>query len=388
MSETNITLFSQVLGLIDKNNFKKLVSKYDSDKYSKGIDTWTHLVSMLFMQFANANSLRDIANGLNSATGNLSHMGLSQSPSKSSLSYQNKHRDYRVFEAVYYSLLDKYEPSLKRRKMYAKRLKRQIFLMDSSIIPLSLSLFDWANFRTRKGAVKLHTVLDYETGLPNYVVLSDGKKHDVKAAIETSFPAKSVLVVDRAYVDYKWLFNLDSTGVFFVTRLKDNANYVVAQTFLEDDKAEHILSDKDIELIGFYTSKKYPKKLRIVKVYDAANDKMMILLTNNFNWTAQTISELYRARWDIEVFFKHLKQLFRIKTFVGTSPNAVRIQMWTSMIAILLFKYLKNKAKYKWNLSNLVSFLRINLYAKIELYKWLNNPLHKPIKKQPVGSLF
>lgn len=388
MSKTNITLFSQVLGLIDRNIFNKIVSEYDTDKFSKGINTWTHLVSMLFMQFANATSLRDIANGLNSATGDLNHMGVSQSPSKSSLSYQNKHRNFEVFEALYYSLLDRYESSLIRRKKYARMLKRKIFLMDSSIIPLSLSLFDWAKFRTNKGAVKLHAVLDYETGLPNYAVISDGKKHDVKAAKQTNFPAKSVLVVDRAYVDYDWLYNLDSTGVFFVTRLKDNAHYRVAQTFLEDDKAEHILSDKDIELIGFYTSKKYPKILRIVKVYDAINDKTMVLLTNNLNWTAQTISELYRARWDIEVFFKHLKQLFRIKTFVGTSPNAVRIQMWTSMIAILLFKHLKKKAKYKWNLSNLVSFLRINLYAKIELYKWLDNPLHKPIRKPLTGTLF
>jgi hypothetical protein len=277
---------------------------------------------------------------------------------------------------------------MQKRKKYARRLKRKIFLMDSSIIPLSLSLFDWAKFRTRKGAIKLHAVLDYETGLPNYALITDGKKHDVKVAERTNFPAKSVLVIDRAYVDYGWLYNLDSTGVFFVTRLKDNAHFSVIQTFLENDKAEHILSDKDIELIGFYTSKKYPSTLRIVKVYDELNDKTMVLLTNNFIWTAQTISELYRARWDIEVFFKHLKQLFRVKTFVGTSPNAVRIQMWTSMIAMLLFKYLKEKAKFNWNLSNLVSFLRINLFVKINLYKWLDNPLHKPDRIPLTGTLF
>jgi len=368
--------------------FSQLVSKHGTDKHNKGIDSWTHLVSMLFMQLANANSLRDISNGLRSATGNLSHLGVGRAPCKSSLSYINAKRSYELFMDLYFNLLDKLEPSLQKRRRYASRLKRKIYIMDSSIIPLCLSLFDWAKFRTKKGALKLHAVLDYDTGLPAYGVMTDGKSHDITVAKQTSFPTGSVLVVDRAYVDYEWLYNLDSTGVFFVTRLKTNADIDIAESFLTNHKHEHILSDEDIILSGCYSSKKYPKSLRIVKVYDSINDQMITLLTNNLSWTADTISQLYKARWDIEVFFKHLKQLFTVKTFVGTSANAVRIQMWCSMITILLFKYLKNKANHNWNLSNLVSFFRINLFVKIHLWTWLNNPFLIKPKLPPLSDLF
>ena len=388
MPRTNISLFAQALGLIDRNILARIVSKYDSDKYNKGINSWTHLVTMLFMQLSGATSLRDISNGLRSATGNLSHLGVKKAPSKSSISYINQHRTFEIFRDMYYGLLDELEPSLARRRKYARRLKRKVFIMDASIIPLSLSLFDWAKFRKKKGAIKLHTVLDYDTGLPCYSVLTDGKTHDVKEAHNVVFPAESVLVVDRAYVDYKWLYNLDSSGVFFVTRLKSNADIEVMESFLTNDKHEHILSDQDIELTGFYSSKKYPKTMRIVKVYDAENDKNLVLLTNNLSWTADTISQLYKARWDVEVFFKHLKQLFRVKTFVGTSPNAVRIQMWCSMIAILLISHLKNKAKFKWHLSNLITFLRMNLFVKIDLWKWVDCPIVEKANAPPQNTLF
>lgn len=388
MSSIKVSLFSQILGLIDRNMFSTIVNKYKADKYSKGINSWTHVVSMLFMQLANANSLRDISNGLRSATGNLNHLGIKKAPSKSTMSYINEHRTYKIFMDLYFKLLERYEPSLQRRRKYARRIRRQIFIMDASIIPLCLSLFDWAKYRTTKGALKLHAVLDYNTGLPNYAIMTDGKTHDVSAAKDTYFPSGSVLVIDRAYVDYEWLYILDSSDVFFVTRLKSNADIEIIESFLTNHKHEHILSDQDIKLTGFYTSKKYPKNLRIVKVYDKENDQMLVLLTNNLSWTADTVSQLYKARWDVEVFFKHLKQLFKVKTFVGTSSNAVRIQMWSSMIVILLFKYLKNKAKYKWNLSNLVSFFRINLFVKIDLWKWVNNPILVKPKPPPINTLF
>jgi len=340
------------------------------------------------MQMAGVTSLRDISNGLRSATGNLSHLGMTRAPCKSSLSYINAHRSYEVFKDLYFALLDKMEPSLRRRRLYSRRLKRKIFIMDSSIIPLCLSLYDWAKFRTKKGALKLHAVWDYYTGLPCYAVMTDGKTHDVTVAKNTVFPADSVLVIDRAFVDYAWLFYLDSTGVFFVTRLKSNANIAIAETYLTNEKHEHILSDQDIKLLGYFPAKNYPKNLRIVRVYDPESDQTLVLLTNHLTWTADTISQLYKARWDVEVFFKHLKQLFRVKTFVGTSANAVRIQMWCSMIAILLIRYLKEKAKFKWHLSNLITFLRINLFVKIDLWKWIDKPVIKRANAPPQNTLF
>ena len=383
MSVIKVSLFNQVLQLVDRSIFNRLVQKHQTDKYSKGINTWTHFVSMLFMQLSKVDSLRDISNGLRSATGNLSHLGVKRAPSKSSIGYLNKERKAIFFEELYFELLEKLEPSLSKRRKYARRLKRKVFIMDSSIIPLCLSLFDWARFRTKKGAVKLHAVLDYDTGLPSYATITDGKRHDVKEAKQVAFPRDSVLVVDRAYVDYDWLNDLDSSGIFFVTRLKSNADIEIVENFMTNDRHDHILTDQDIKLTGFYTSQKYPDKLRIVKVYDQENDQELVLLTNNLSWTADTISQLYKARWDVEVFFKHIKQLFRVKTFVGTSENAVRIQMWCSMIAILLFSYLKQKAKHKWNLSNLVTFLRINLFVKIDLWKWVNNPIIKKANSPP-----
>jgi hypothetical protein len=343
---------------------------------------------MLFMQLSGVSSLRDISNGLRSATGNLNHFGMIGAPCKSSISYQNKHRSYEVFMDMYFKLLDRYEPSLARRRKYANRLRRKIFIMDASIIPLCLSLFDWAKFRTKKGALKLHAVLDYDTGLPSYAHITDGKKHDVKVAQSTIFPKDSVIVVDRAYVDYQWLYNLDSSGVIFVTRLKSNADIEIVEQYLVNDKHQHLLSDEDIALTGFYSSKRYPKHLRIVKVYDEQNDKYLILLTNQMSWTADTISQLYKARWDVEVFFKHLKQLFRVKSFVGTSANAVRIQMWCSMIAILLITYLKSKADYKWHLSNLITFLRMNVFVKIDLWQWINKPVLEKVNSPPQNLLF
>lgn len=388
MSRTKYTLFSQVLSTLSRGSFGKLVDKHETDKHEKGLDSWTHLVSMLFMQFANVNTLRDICNGLRSATGDLNHFGVEAAPKKSALSYRNKHRTFELFKDYYFHLLEKFEPSLQKRKQYARQIRRKIFIMDSSIIPLSLSLFNWAKYRSQKGAIKLHAVLEYGSTLPQYAAIGEGKEHDIKAAKSISFPEGSVLVADRAYVDFEWLHKLDSRGVYFVTRLKSNISIKVAESYLTNDKKDHILNDQDIQLMGKGTKDKYPDKLRIVSVYDEKKDKKLIVLTNNFNWTADNISQLYKARWSVEVFFKYLKQLFKVKAFVGTSPNAVRIQMWCALISILLFNYFKNKAKYPWHLSNLVSFLRISLFVKIDLWKWLNNPLQKRGKSPPEFSLF
>jgi hypothetical protein len=285
------------------------------------------MVSMIFMQLSAANSIRDISKGLLIATGILNHFGITKSPSKSSISYLNATRNYDVFKDIYFILLERHEPSLAKSHKYARNIKSKIYLVDSTIIPLSLSLFDWAKFRTTKGAVKLHAVLDYDTGLPAYAVLTDGKKHDATMAKTFEFQSGSVLVMDRTYVDFEWLYNLDSSDIVFVTRLKKNVSYDVLESFLTNEKKEHILSDEDIKLTGLFTESKYPKRLRIVKVYDEQNDHELILLTYQLSWTADTISQIYKSRWAVEIFFKHLKQLFHIKTFIGTTENVVQIQM-------------------------------------------------------------
>ena len=388
MPQPKVTLLNQILSLVDRSLVNKVVAQHDTDRATKGINTWTHMVAMIFLQLADMQSLRDISNGLRSATGNLAHLGVSRAPSKSSLSYLNKHRSYEVFRDLYFALLDKYGGQLGRTRQLARSMRRKVYIMDSSVIPLCLSLFDWAKYRTKKGGVKLHAVLDYDTGLPNYAVVSEAREHDSIAAKAHTFPTGSVVVVDRAYVDYAWLSNLDSSGVKFVTRIKSNTSYETVDTYLEEDIPSSILLDSCIHLTGQQTKKHYSKRLRLVKVYDPETKRELTLITNDFDWKAETVSELYRARWDVEVFFKHVKQLFRIKSFVGTTENAVRIQIWCSLIAMLLLRYLKKKANHKWYMSNLIIFLRLNLFVKIDLYEWLHNPIYQPAQIATQKTLF
>jgi len=383
---TNVTLFSQIISKIDRLSFKKLVKKYESDKHQKGFDSWSHLVSMLFSQFSNSQSLRDISNGLRSATGNLNHLGVKRAPSKSNLSYQNKNRDWKLFRDFYYELLKSLgqQASFKQVKF---RIKSKIFLLDSSTISLCLSLFDWAKYKTKKGAIKLHTLLDYDGNLPAYVNITDGKTADNKGAYDIPLLSGSVIVADRFYNDFSLLNIWDSNNVYFVVRHKDNIRFEsIKELDLPDNRHQHILKDEIIKLTGINSKNKYPGKLRRVAIWDDENKQVIEVITNQMTWTANTISELYKSRWQIEIFFREIKQLLHIKTFIGTSENAVMIQIYSALITILLLKYLKAIAKYKWHLSNLVSFLRINLFVKISLQKWLDFPFYEP--KKPPGFIF
>ena len=376
-----VSLFSQMLNLIPRDKFDRLVSKHSSDKYQKGINSWTHLVAMLFCHIGGAASVRDISNGLTSTTGNLSHLGVDRVPCKSSLSYINKSRTAELFKAVYSMLFEHLGSSHKFARSGLSRLKRKVFLVDGGIIPLCLKVFNWASYRSQKGAVKLHTVLDYDGLLPVFVKLTDAKTHEITVAREMSFPKGSVVVADRGYLDFSWLKVLDSSGCFFVTRAKSNMAYEVKEHY---DVKEEVLEDEDVYLTAYVSKKEYSSLLRRIRYLDSTTGKEYVFLTNNRHWDAQTVADIYKERWAIEVFFKQIKSHMKIKSFVGTSENAVLIQIWTAMIAILLFKYLKEKAQYEWHLSNLtvrraITFIRLNLFVKIGLMQWLNSPFYKPI---------
>ena len=371
-----ISLFSQMLRLIPRDKFERLVSKQSSDKHQKGINSWTHLVAMLFCHIGGAASVRDISNGLTSTTGNLSHLGVDRVPSKSSLSYINRNRTPELFKAVYFMLLEHLSGAHKFSRSGLSRLRRKIFLADASIIPLCLKVFDWACYRSQKGAVKLHTVLDYDGLLPVFVKLTAAKTHEIKVAKEMIFPKGSVVVVDRGYLDFTWLKVLDSSKCFFVTRAKSNMAYEVKEQY---DVEGGVLQDEDIYLTSYASKKEYGSVLRRIRYLDSRTGKEYVFLTNNRHWDAQTVADIYKERWAIEVFFKQIKTHMKIKSFVGTSENAVLIQIWTAMIAMLLLKYLKEKADYKWHLSNMVAFIRLNLFVKIGLMEWLNKPFYKPI---------
>lgn len=387
----NITLFSQIISKLDRFSFNKLVGARGTDKHQKGYTSWTHLVAMLFCQFANSQSVRDISNGLRSATGNLNHLGIQRAPSKSTISYQNKHRDWRLFRDYYYQLLTRLgqQAGFKQVKF---RIKSKILLLDSTTISLCLSLFDWAKYKTRKGAVKMHTLLDYDGNLPAYVNVTDGKTADNKGAYEIPLLKNSVIVADRFYNDFSLLNVWDSNEVWFVVRHKENLQYrTLKENELPDRRHQHVLKDERIQLTGVNSKKRYPGKLRRVAVWDAENQQVIELITNHPTWTANTIGELYKSRWQIEIFFREIKQLLHIKSFIGTTENAVMIQIWTALITILILKALKAMAHHRWYLSNLVGFIRLNLFVKIDLQRWLDSPFqqsHSPPEIPKQGVLF
>jgi len=388
---TNITLFGQIISKLDGLKFKKLVSEHQTDKHQKGYNSWTHLVSMLFCQFAKSQSVRDISNGLRSATGNLNHLGVNKAPSKSTISYQNKHRSWELFRDYYYKLLNSLgqQPGFNQVKF---RIKSKIFLLDATTISLCLSLFDWARYKAAKGAVKMHTLLDYDGNLPAYVNITDGKTADNKGAYDIPLLKGSVIVADRFYNDFALLNIWDSKGVYFVVRHKENIQYTtVRENELPDNKHEHVLKDEIIELTGVQSRNKYPNRLRRVVIWDDENKQVIEVITNQMSWTANTISELYKSRWQVEIFFREIKQLLHIKSFIGTSQNAVMIQIWTALITILILKALKAMAKFNWHLSNLVAFIRLNLFVKIDLQQWLDKPFEEntgPPQNNWQGVLF
>ena len=376
----NVTLFSQILNLIDRNLFTKTVEKYKTDKHSKGINSWTHLVSMLFCHLSKAQSIREITNGLMSITGNLNHLGIQgKTPKKSSLSYINSSRDWQMFREFYFKLLEHLQNQGYFGRKKFRKIKRKIYLLDSTIISVCLKVFDWAKYRQEKGAIKLHTMLDYDGCLPKYIYMSEGKQSDVKHAQYMLMPRKSVIVADRGYQDFDMFYQWNKDEIYFVVRLKDQIKYEqIKELALPEGKDEHIIKDETIRLTGDDTEELYPDKLRRVVIYIRKGDRKIELITNNFSWTASTIAELYKQRWMIEIFFKELKQHLKIKSFIGTSENAMWIQIWTAMISLMMLRYLKEIAKYGWSLSNLIAFLRMNLFVKIELIGWLNNPFKPP----------
>ncbi len=374
----NIVLFAQAIGKLPKEIIRKIIREANTDKHCKGFNTYSQLISMMFCQFSGCDSVRDISNGLNSANGNLNHLGISRAPSKSTVAYQNEHRDSKVFRDIFYELYRYFgqQAQWKRGKF---RFKMPVKLLDSSTITLTMSIYEWAHYTTKKGAFKMHTLLDYGFLLPEFVNITDGKCSDNRAAFDIPIPSHSVVVADRGYCDFSLLNDWDSSNVFFVVRHRDNLLYSqIKELELPEKRAQNVLIDEIIELQGTQTKLKYPKLLRRVVVWNDEHGYTVQLLTNNFKLAASTIAELYRARWQIEIFFRNIKQLLKIKSFIGTSRNAVEIQIWTALATMLLLCWLKHIAKYKWGLANLVVSLRLNTFTKIDLEKWLNEPFTPP----------
>jgi hypothetical protein len=371
------SLFTQVLSLIQRRQFDQAVRRHEAERGTKGFSCWSQFVAMMFCQLAGANSLREICGGLATATGKLVHLGLKEAPARATLAYANQHRSYGVYEDVFYQLLKQAQSkaALKRR---AFRFKNPLVSLDSSTIELCLSMYDWAKFRRAKGAVKLHLQLDHQGYLPSWALVTDGKTHDVKVAQMLRFSPGTIVAMDRGYVDYKLFGRWSSEGVFFVTRTKSNMAYrVVVRRSLPE--RGNVLLDQEIELTGMKAKEECPNRLRRIVVWDEENQREMVLLTNHLEFAAGTIGRIYKDRWQVELFFKAIKQTLKIKTFVGTSENAVQIQIWTALICMLVLKLLQLRSSFGWSVSNLAAMLRMNLLTYRELWRWLNDPFDTPV---------
>ena len=369
-------MFSQILQIIPRNSFARLVHESRAEYGAKGFASWDQLVALLFCQFAQAKSLREISDGLAVTCGKLNHLGLRTAPAKSTLAYANAHRPYQLYQAAFFNLLDLcHQESPGKKKQF--RFKNKLLSLDATTIDLCLSLFPWADFRQTKGAVKLHLLLDHDGYLPEFAVITDGKTHEVTAAHNFRLPSGSIIAVDRAYCDFDLFDEWHQSGVHFVTRLKDNAAYEIVA---DRPRPQHsnILADWDIRLTGYQTSHRYPELLRVVIVWDQENCRPVKLLTNLLDFGATTIGRIYRDRWEIELFFKVLKQHLKIKTFVGTTANALKTQIWTALLAIPLLRYLQFRSRCNLPLCRLVALLRLNLFTYRDLWDWLNNPFESP----------
>jgi hypothetical protein len=369
------SIFGQILHLFSKREFFEAVYATQAERGAKGFSCWDQFVAMLFCQLGQAHSLREICGGLASCFGKARHLGLQGAPKRSTLSYANEHRPWQLYEKVFYHLLDKCRQLDFGKRRF--RFKSKLFSLDATVIELCASLFDWAKFRQTKGAVKLHLLLDHDGYLPVFAHITDGKVHEVKVAQNMVFPSGSIVAIDKGYIDYELFWTWTQGGVYFVTRQKDNARFRI----LEErpvPKNRNILRDQIIELEGFYSHQKYPGALRRLEVWDEENEKVIVLLTNHMTFGATTLAAIYKDRWQIEIFFKTIKQNLRIKTFVGTSPNALLIQIWTALISVLVLKYLKFRSSFMWSLSNLVAMLRYNLFTYRDLWTWIDQPFEPP----------
>lgn len=372
------SLFSQLLEQIPRTEFAHIVKHHQGERHARGFTCWTQFVGMLFCQMAHADSLREICNGLACCLGKLVHLGIKDAPNKSTLSYANQHRPAAIYEDLFWSLMHRFRSNgqLGPRK-HKFRFKNKLLSLDSTTVSLCLSLFPWAKFRRAKGGVKAHVLLDHDDYMPSFVLITEAKRHDSKILHLLRLAAGSIIVMDRAYNHYQQFAAWIVEGVFFVTRMKENAVYEVIERRTVP-KNRRIRSDEIIHLTGVNAESKCPHLLRRIVVWDEENQREIVLLTNHMDFGATTIAEIYRERWQIELFFKALKQNLKIKSFVGVSENALRIQIWTALIAMLLLKWLHYLSKATWSFSVLASMLRLNLFTYRDLMEWLNDPMNTP----------
>jgi hypothetical protein len=374
------SIFSQILQLIPRLEFESAVRQHNAERHARGFSSWGQFIAMLFCQLGHAKSLREICGGLAASEGKLRHLGVPTAPARSTIAYANEHRPWQLQRTVFEQLLAKcqtlaaHQPGTRKKKKF--RFKNPLLSLDATVIDLCAKMFDWAKFRRTKGAVKLHLLLDHDGYLPSFAVITDGKTHEVRVARQMRFAPGTILIFDRGYTDYQWFTSLTQQGVYFVTRLKENADYGVVEK-REVPKGRDVRRD---EVVFFYKLEQENQGVfyRRIEFYDQQHDRVLVFVTNHLELAATTVAAIYKERWQVELFFRALKQSLRVKTFVGTSSNALKTQLWTALIAMLLVKYLQLRSTFGWSISNLVALLRQQLFVYRDLWAWIDDPFQPP----------
>jgi len=366
---TGKLVFSQVMEHLPLHVFHQCVDRYNGNFKVKEFTCLDQYLCMAFAQLTYRESLRDIEACLRAQKNKLYHMGIRSSVSRNNLANSNKVRDWRIYADFAHSLIQT------ARKLYAEEsfgleLDNTVYALDATTIDLCLSMFPWASFRRNKGAIKLHTLLDLRGSIPTFIHISDGKLHEVNTLDIVPLEAGAFYVMDRGYLDFARLYKISQACAFFVIRAKSNLKCRRVYSH-PVDKTTGLICDQSVMLTGFYQAKDYPDKLRRVKYYDAVTDKTLVFLTNNFTLPAITITELYRCRWQVELFFKWIKQNLRIKTFYGTSENAVKAQIWIAVSVYLLVAIMKKRLKIEASLYTILQVLSVNVFERMPLLQIL-----------------
>lgn len=368
------SIMNQLLQVFPRDEFQEEVRNTKAERHSRGFASWDHFVAMLFCQLGDAQSLREITGGLSACQGKLEQWGMIEAPKRSTLAYANQHRPWQLFENLFYRALDRCRSEVGNRTKF--RFKNPVLSIDSSVVSLALKMFPWASWTRQKGAVKLHLTLNHAGYLPEAFIITTGRYSELTIARRQHYNPGTILVMDRGFVDFRWLYRLHEGGVFFVIRTKNDTRYEVIEE-AQVPEGKNIVSDQTIRLSSQRSRKRYPKPLRLVTIITDKGE-LLEFLTNNEKLAASTIADIYKDRWQIEVFFKLLKQNLRIKSFIGGSANAVWTQIWTALIAMLLIKFLQLKSQANWSFSNLAYFLRMNLLVYRDLWDWINRPFTSP----------
>ena len=369
------TIFSQIMDFLPMHHFRKCVERFNGNKGTRTFSCWDQFLCMAFAQLTYRESLRDIECCLRAMQKKLYHIGIRGNVSRSTLADANENRDWHIYSDFAQILIQE------ARELYANddfglELKETVYALDASTIDLCLSVFPWAKFRRSKAAIKLHTLLDLRGNIPTFISITDGKVHDVNILDELIAEPGSIYVMDRGYLDFERLYRLHQNLSFFVTRKKINTGIRRIYS-AEVDKTTGLKCDQVIMLTGFYARKSYPEKLRRVKYYDSENDKKLDFLTNNFSLPAFTIACLYKSRWQVELFFKWIKQHLRIKAFYGTSENAVKSQIWIAVSVYVLVAIIKKRLKIEQSLYTILQIFSVSIFEKMPIYQALTNTTYK-----------